>query len=190
MYSKVLDEIRGDCPSEQSINCLRDRVITVSVVKKYISQSGNHPICLFPTCKQCVQHNTIMLNALDTKLECFPCVDEIDEITSAHKWTNKAANALSKANEDCNLTPGLEAKLTLAIGARVMLRRNKDTKNGLVNCSNGSVTVMTSNSMTVKFYHIAEPYCVERVRSKFVNENFLCPLKAVSVDLGICSYNS
>ena len=36
VYSKVLDEIRRGCPSEQSINCLRDRVITVSVVQKYM----------------------------------------------------------------------------------------------------------------------------------------------------------
>ena len=33
---RVLDEIRRGCPSEQSINCLRDRVITVSVVQKYM----------------------------------------------------------------------------------------------------------------------------------------------------------
>ena len=36
-------------------------------------------------------------------------------------------------NEDCNLTSGLQAKLVLALGARVMLRRNIDTKAGLVN---------------------------------------------------------
>ena len=87
----------------------------------------------------------------------FPCVDEIDENTSTRKWTNKAANALSKANKDCNLTAGLEAKFTLPIGARVMLCRNIDTKNGLVNGSIGFVTAMTSNSITVKFDHIAEP---------------------------------
>ena len=71
-------------------------------------------------------------------------------------------------NKDCNLIAGLEAKLTLAVGARVMLRRNIDTKNGLVNGSIGSVTATTSNSITVKFDHNAEPYCVERVTSKFM----------------------
>ena len=74
---------------------------------------------------------------------------------SAHKWSKKAASALSKANKDCNLTAGLEAKLTLAVGARVMLRRNIDTKNGLVNGSIGPVTAIKSNSITVKFDHIA-----------------------------------
>ena len=86
-----------------------------------LSQSGNHPICLFPTCSQCVEHNTNMLNALDTKLESFPCIDKIGETTSTCKRTNKAANALSKANKDCNLTAGVEAKLMLAIKAGVML---------------------------------------------------------------------
>ena len=69
-----------------------------------------------------------MLNALDTKLECFPCVDEINETSSARKWNKKAANAFSKANKDCNLTAGLEANLTLAVGARVMLHLNIDCK--------------------------------------------------------------
>ena len=110
VYSKVLDEIRRGCPSEQSINCLCDRIITVSVVEKYkqLCESGDHPVCLFPTCKQCEEHNTNMLESLDTKLECFPCVDEIDETSSARKWSKKAANALSKANKNCNLTAGLE----------------------------------------------------------------------------------
>ena len=87
VYSKVLDEIRLGCPSENSLNCLRDRAITVSVVEKYMElcESGAHPICLFPTCKQCQEHNTNMLDALGTKLESFPCVDEIDETSSTCK---------------------------------------------------------------------------------------------------------
>ena len=48
-----------------------------------------------------------MLNVLDTKLECFPCVNEIDETSSIRK---KAANTLSKANRDCNLMAGLHCK--------------------------------------------------------------------------------
>ena len=87
--------------------------LTVSVVEKYkqLCKSGSHPVCLFPTCKQCQDHNSNMLSALGTKLETFACVDEIDETSSTRKWNKKATDALSKANKDCNMTAGLEAKL-------------------------------------------------------------------------------
>ena len=34
-YSNLLDEIHRGCPSEQSINCLHDRIISVSVIEKH-----------------------------------------------------------------------------------------------------------------------------------------------------------
>ena len=170
VYSKILDEVRRGSPSQDSLTCLRERTITVSVVEKYkqLCKSGSHPVCLFPTCKQCQDHNSNMLSALGTKLETFACVDEIDETSSTRKWNKKATDALSKANKDCNMTAGLEAKLELAVGARVMLRRNINTKDGLVNGSIGSVTAITPHCVTVKFDHIPEPYPVQRVKSKFM----------------------
>ena len=58
------------------------------------------------------------------------------------KWSKKAAEKLEKLNKDSNLTAGLEAVLYLAVGARVMLRRNIDTTNGLVNGACGTVTAV------------------------------------------------
>ena len=170
VYSKILDEVRRGSPSQDSLTCLHERTITVSVVEKYkqLCESGSHPVCLFPTCKQCQDHNSNMLSALGTKLETFACVDEIDETSSTRKWNKKATDALSKANKDCNMTAGLEAKLELAVGARVMLRRNINAKDGLVNGSIGSVTAITPHCVTVKFDHIPEPYPVQRVKSKFM----------------------
>jgi len=49
-----------------------------------------------------------------------------------------------------------------------MLRRNIDTKKGLVNGSIGTVNAITSEHVTVKFDHIDEPCPIERVRSKFM----------------------
>ena len=50
---------------------------------------------------------------------------------------------LEKLNNDCR-TVGLEAKLLLAVGARVMLSHNTDTKTGLINGSLGTVLSISS----------------------------------------------
>ena len=66
------------------------------------------------------------------------------------------------------MTAGLEAELSIAVGVRVMLRRNINTKHGVVNCALGTVTSIGAHTVMVKFDHIDEPYPVERVRSKFL----------------------
>ena len=55
------------------------------------------------------------------------------------KWNKKAIEQPEKLNGDCSRTAGLEAKLLLAISVQVMLRRNIDTKTGLVNGALGMV---------------------------------------------------
>jgi len=96
----------------------------------------------------------IMFSALDNELHKIVFVDEIDETSSSRKWSKKAQKELEKLNNDSNLTAGLEAELTLAIGARVMLRRNIDTKQGLVNGAIGTVTFISSQKLMVKFDHM------------------------------------
>ena len=54
------------------------------------------------------------------------------------------------------MTAGLEAKLLLANSARVMLRCNIDTKQGLVNGAIGTVLSITKERVKVKFDHITE----------------------------------
>ena len=54
-----------------------------------------------------------------TILPSIVCTDELDETASTRKWSKKAADQLEKLNDDCNRTAGLEAKLELAVGARV-----------------------------------------------------------------------
>ena len=80
----------------------------------------------------------------------------------------KAAEQLEKLNNDCNMTAGLEAKLVLAIGAHVILRRNIDTTIGLVNGAIGTVLCISKEQIKVKFDHISATYDLERVQSKFM----------------------
>ena len=73
-----------------------------------------------------------------------------------------------RACNDSNCTAGLEAELTLAVGARVMLRRNIDTKLGLVNGAIGTVRCISSKQLIVEFDHMDDPCPIEMVRGKVV----------------------
>ena len=156
----MLDCVRRGCPTDETLCTLKQRVITDSISKKFteLQVAAKTPVCLFPKRKACDQFNTEMLQSLTSKVHELMCTDEIDETVSSRKMTKKAIEHLDKMNNDCNMTAGLEAKLSLAVGARVMLRRNIDTKSGLVNGAIGTVLSITVNHVTVQFDHICEPY--------------------------------
>ena len=109
-----------------------------------------------------------MLNHLETEKHVISCTDEIDETKSTAKWHEKAAKQLEKLNHDCNNTAGLEAVLTLAVGARVMLRRNVNVKSGLVNGAIGTVVAISPTRIAVKFDHLTDTRDIEQVRGKFI----------------------
>ena len=77
-----------------------------------------------------------MLSKVGSEVARLPCIDEFDETAGTVKWTKRASSELERLNKYCNMTAGLEAELNLA--ARVMLRRNIDTSQGLVNGALGS----------------------------------------------------
>ena len=110
--------------------------------------------------------------SLDSKVHELACVDEI-ESCGTRRWNKKAADHLEKLNSNSNMTAGLEAKLPLAVGARVMLRRNVDTRAGLVNGAIGTTRAIAKCHFSVQFDHMTEPYNVEMVKCKFmIMKNF------------------
>ena len=169
-FSSMLDCVRCGQPTDETLNLLKKQVIEGSAVDKFVElqQSEQSPVCLFPRRKACDHFNNEMLNRLTSQVHNLFCTDEVDETCSTRKWSKKAAEQLEKLNNDCNLTAGLEAKLTLAVGARVMLRRNIDTNAGLVNGAIGTVLSIRSDHVSVQFDHISEPYDVEKVKSRFM----------------------
>jgi len=186
-YVQILDEICHGCISEDTTQCLNNRVIKGKIIDKFkeLCEKRQSPVCLFPTRKACSDFNAGMLSTLDSKLKC---VDEIDETTSSRKWLLRNWKML---NKDCNMTVGLEAEFYIAVGVRVMLRRNIDTKHGLVNGALGTVTSIAAHTVMVKFDYVEEPYPIERVRSKLqLLKSFLCLQKTIPFNSGLCNYSA
>ena len=169
-YSNILNDVRCGYVTEEMICAFNERVFEMPITEKFdeLKQLGQSPLCLFSTRKACDDFNNSMLACLDSEVHQIECIDEVDETASKRKWTKKADGQLKKLNNDCNMTAGLEAVLMMAEGARVMLRRNIDTKVGLVNGALGTVVAITGSYIRVKFDHINEPYDVERVKGKFI----------------------
>ena len=84
LFVTILVEVHHGSPSPKSLECLKEQLIDVPVVDKYIelSKSGKSPVCLFLTRKACKEFNDQMLSALDTDLHKITCVDEVDETSS------------------------------------------------------------------------------------------------------------
>eukprot|EP00731_Ephydatia_muelleri_P022816 Em0015g399a len=169
-FGELLNEVRVNCVSDKSVAQLHKAVITCTAVEKFqeLLGQGLSPVCLFATRKSCDQFNTDMLSKVGSEVARLPCIDEFDETAGTVKWTKRASSELERLNKDCNMTAGLEAELNLAVGARVMLRRNIDTSQGLVNGALGSVTTISKECIQVTFDHTPKvPFKIERVRSRF-----------------------
>ena len=169
-FSLMLDEVRRGCMSKTTVESLKDRVITTSVVDMFeeLMTTSQSPLCLFPTRKLCQNFNAQMLSRLHGEIRDILCTDEVDETLCKYKWNQKASDALKKLNSDCNMTAGLEAVLQVAVGARVMLRRNINTTTGLVNGAVGTVLSIKAHSIVVQFDGVQDPYPVKRVNSRFL----------------------
>ena len=157
VFRSMLDEEQRGCPTTHIIPTLEKRVITTPVVDKFEELLSTHksPLCLFQTHKSCQEFNSKMLTILDAEIKDIPCIDEVNEtVSGTFKWSKKATEEMKRLNSDYNLTAGLKAVLPVAVGARVMLRRNIDNSKGLVNGAIGTVISIKAHHIGVQFDNI------------------------------------
>ena len=142
-----------------------------SLVRYYnnLAKDGDFPVCLLPTRTMVREFNDAVLESRSISTVEIPAIDEINCID---KMRDNAQKKLTKMNMDDRNTAGLESCLKVAVGTRVMLRRNIDTGKKLVNGSVGTITNLKSNQnghvwkIVINFDGISEPVEINRDKRK------------------------
>ena len=70
-FSSMFDCVRRGCPTDETVCTLQQRVIQVFASDKLneLKESGQTPVCLFPTRKACDDLNNEMLAHLTSKVD-------------------------------------------------------------------------------------------------------------------------
>ena len=165
LWSNLLGRIRLGVQTQEDIMTLQSRVIPLTssdLPKEYLDQitdaylkiagEDRAAICLMPLREMVNSFNDAVLKKLwaHSYIEVV-ALDEVDGKTK--KDRKRAQEAVNKIDKllDSRKTANLEKKLLLCKGVRIMLRKNLDTANGLVNGSMGTVVgfVRAAGSETV-----------------------------------------
>ena len=183
-YANLLSAVRIGTISDCQLGMLQQQLIATGrratvpeIVAKYreLSDSGLTPIVLMPTVAMCAEVNTAMLATLGEDIHALLADDKPETIVSK-KLLPKVQKAYEKVSEDSTRTAGLEKKLSLSIGAKVMLKRNQNVDAGLVNGSIGTVegfkitqkdSAPHIHAISVKFSHLDTPVNIERESFSF-----------------------
>jgi ATP-dependent DNA helicase PIF1 len=145
VYSDLLSRVRIGDLTTADIQLLQSRIVQgkksyeqAATIYQELIKNGDNPVCLLSKVDACHQMNDRMLTMLGVPIIEIPSIDELDGAT--HKKAKELAQRkLANLKFDVSRTAGLETQLRLGVGARVMLRRNIDMENGLVNGSIGTI---------------------------------------------------
>uniref|UniRef100_A0A1X7VPP1 DNA helicase Pif1-like 2B domain-containing protein n=1 Tax=Amphimedon queenslandica TaxID=400682 RepID=A0A1X7VPP1_AMPQE len=177
-FSEMLDKVRWGFPDDQTLTIVSESVFSTPIEKKFkiLQQDGNAPVCLFPKVDICKKFKETMLANLPSPTIKIRATNFIDATGNIHVHRKKDEDDLEKKfkkklkelNKDINNTGGLEAKLKLSVGARVMLHCNVNVEKGLVNRALGTVQAISETRITVKFDSITDTCEIEKVKRKYM----------------------
>jgi len=123
---------------------------------------------LLPTRQHCSNLNNEILNLLPSDVVALEAIDSVDCNTSTKIKANKK---LSKLDDNSSRTAGLEKCIKVKINCKIMLQRNIDITNGLVNGAIGMIKDIISGvdgkPEKIKTIFNNRIYDLERVNDKF-----------------------
>jgi hypothetical protein len=122
-FANLLNRVRTASHTKEDIELLKTREIS-----KDCTDYPSHALHVFSTNQSVNEHNAEMLQKLQTKHEVLTAVDKKPEALKSYD-----------VSQDSRFTGGLPSQITLAIGAKVMVIRNIDISDGLVNGAQGVI---------------------------------------------------
>ena len=183
-YAKILNRLRVGHITPADCTLLREKLIAQNkratknkICDRYLKleHAGKSPLVLLPTTVLCDEINSAMLDRIGNTIHNLDAIDILETIVEKSLMP-KIKKAYQKVETDTTRTAGLEKSLRLCVGARVMLKRNKDVDAGLVN---GSVKIVQDFSSSEQNSTVQ----IHSVKVKFQNLNF-----AVQIQRESCSF--
>ena len=179
-YGDLLSRARVGTVTDEDVQLLKQRMINtdaratvVEVCDKYneLTELGETPTILVPRTAQCDEINLAMLSKLGSPVQEVHALDTLDTVVDNDSMA-KVKKAYEKVQEDVTRTAGLETTLNLCLGAKVMLKKNKDVEAGLVNGSTGTVVGFKTKeqalqAVEVYFHRLQETVTIQRESCSF-----------------------
>jgi ATP-dependent DNA helicase PIF1 len=181
-YADLLSRIRIGKITDSDLTLLKSRMIApgrratineICLLYQNLVSDNQSPLILMPRTSSCDEINQSMLTMIGSEIHTVLAIDTQDTIVEK-QMVAKVTKAYKQMEDDVTRTAGLERKLSLCIGARVMLKRNKDVEAGLVNGSVGDIVgfEMKGDSkeimfIKVQFPNIQDPVNIQREAYSF-----------------------
>ena len=149
-YAEMLADIRLGRIFRKTVEKLEERKVQVlehsyAAWADYFCENvlpqDDKALALFPLTEDCDGFNAAMIKKLKIETVSIEAVD----IRKGKQIVKKRINK-GKKKKKASETAGLEEVLVLGVGAKVMLRRNLSSEDGLVNGSIGTVTELIIDS--------------------------------------------